>query len=196
MPIHHAVLALLARGESHGYEIKASFEEGVGPQWGELNFGHVYQVLDRLVREGLVTRRLVTQATRPDKTVYSMTAAGRQELERWLEAPFVRQAGYRDDFFLKLFAASRLGQEELERVLAVQREAYLGELASLAELRAQHRGRPLARLLIDCAALHTEANLRLVDEARTAGAELLEASEALAPATVEAVAGERADASG
>jgi DNA-binding PadR family transcriptional regulator len=193
MPIHHAVLALLACGESHGYEIKASFEEGVGPQWGELNVGHVYQALDRLVREGLVTRRRVTQATRPDKTVYSMTAAGRRELERWLEAPFVRQAGYRDDFFLKLFAASRLGREELERVLGVQREAYLGELASLAELRTRHRNQPLARLLIDCAVLHTEANLRLVDEARTAGAELLEASDALAPPTVEADA---ADASG
>src|SRR5947199_15952 len=82
-----------------------------------------------------VTRRHVTQATRPDKTVYRLTAAGERELERWLEAPFVRQSGYRDDFFLKLLAASRLGSERLARVLAVQREAYLGDLASLGELK-------------------------------------------------------------
>ena len=36
MPMQHAVLALLADGESHGYEIKTSFEDAVGPQWGEL----------------------------------------------------------------------------------------------------------------------------------------------------------------
>jgi hypothetical protein len=45
----------------------------------------------------------------------------------------------------------------------VQREAYLGELASLAELRQQYRAEPLVRLLIEAAILHTEANLRVVE---------------------------------
>lgn len=176
MPIQHAVLALLARGESHGYEIKTSFEDAVGPQWGELNIGHLYQVLDRCVRDGLVTRRHVSQATRPDKTVYRLTREGERELERWLAAPFVRQSGYRDDFFLKLLAASRLGHDELARVLAVQREAYLGELASLGEVRARHRDKPLVGLLIEAAVLHTEANLRIVERAEAAGPELADAS--------------------
>ena len=192
MPMQHAVLALLADGESHGYEIKTSFEGAVGPQWGELNIGHVYQLLDRCVRARLVTRRHVTQATRPDKTVYRLTAAGERELERWLEAPFVRQSGYRDDFFLKLLAASRLGSERLARVLAVQREAYLGDLASLGELKAQHRDKPLVRLLIDAAERHAEANLRMVEDAEAAQAELVAAAEAGAPAADD----ELADASG
>ena len=192
MPIQHAVLALLASGESHGYEIKTSFEESVGPQWGELNIGHVYQVLDRCVRDGLVTRRHVTQASRPDKTVYRLTAEGARELARWLEAPFVRQSGYRDDFFLKLLAASRLGDEQLTRVLAVQREAYLGELASLAELKAQYRDKPLVGLLIDAAVRHTEANLRIVEDAEAAGAKLVAAVQAASPAASD----ELADASG
>lgn len=192
MPIQHAVLALLASGESHGYEIKTSFEESVGPQWGELNIGHVYQVLDRCVRDGLVTRRHVTQASRPDKTVYRLTAEGARELARWLEAPFVRQSGYRDDFFLKLLAASRLGGEQLTRVLAVQREAYLGELASLAELKAQYRDKPLVGLLIDAAVRHTEANLRIVEDAEADGAKLVAAVQAASPAASD----ELADASG
>jgi len=192
MPIQHAVLALLASGERHGYEIKTSFEESVGPQWGELNIGHVYQVLDRCVRDGLVTRRHVTQASRPDKTVYRLTAEGARELARWLEAPFVRQSGYRDDFFLKLLAASRLGGEQLTRVLAVQREAYLGELASLAELKAQYRDKPLVGLLIDAAVRHTEANLRIVEDAEAAGAKLVAAVQAASPAASD----ELADASG
>jgi len=188
MPIQHAVLALLANGESHGYEIKTSFEDAVGPQWGELNIGHLYQVLDRCIRDGLVTRRHVTQVRRPDKTVYRLTPEGKRELERWLAAPFVRQSGYRDDFFLKLLAASRLGGMELARVLAVQREAYLGELASLGELRALHREKPLVGLLIEAAVLHTEANLRIVERAEASGSELVAAAQARPPAEKDALA--------
>src|SRR6266540_801858 len=102
MPIQHAVLALLEGGASYGYELRAQFKESVGPQWGDLNIGHLYQVLERLVREGLVTRREVEQRRRPDKVVYRITRSGRDELQDWLKTPFVRSGGYRADFFLKL----------------------------------------------------------------------------------------------
>jgi DNA-binding PadR family transcriptional regulator len=173
MPIQHAVLALLAQGESYGYELRAQFKESVGPQWGELNIGHLYQVLDRLVRDGLVTRRAVTQSERPDKQVYRLTKPGRLELDQWLETPYVRQGGYRDDFFLKLFSASRLGADALATTLRVQRQAYLNELASLAELRRHHRDEPVVALLIEAAILHTQANLRVVELAENAPEKLL-----------------------
>jgi DNA-binding PadR family transcriptional regulator len=163
MPIQHAVLALLEEGPSYGYELKSRFEEAIGPQWGELNIGHLYQVLERLVREGSVKRREVAQSSRPDKAVYRLTAAGRRELESWLNTPFVRQSGYRDDFFLKLFAAARLSPERLKRVVAIQRQAYLAELAALAELRGKHDHDPLVSVLIDAAVFHTEANLRTLE---------------------------------
>jgi DNA-binding PadR family transcriptional regulator len=173
MPIHHAVLALLAGRASHGYELKASFERAVGPQWGELNIGHVYQVLDRLEREGFVTQRVVRQADRPDKTVYRLTRAGRDELERWLEAPFVREGGYRDDFFLKLFAGSQLGPDALASVVRVQRQAYLQELSSLGQLRARYGDDALVHLLIEAAIRHTEANLAIVEQAERNADELV-----------------------
>lgn len=163
MPIQHAVLALLANGASHGYDLKSTFEASVGPQWGGVNIGHLYQVLERLVRDGLATRTHVAQNDRPDKAVYQISEAGRDELQRWLATPFVRQSGYRDDFFLKLFAASRLGPRWLHQVLAVQREAYLSELSALAELRMRHDQDSLVGLLIEAAVLHTEANLRVVE---------------------------------
>lgn len=165
MPIQHAVLAMLSGGESHGYELRAEFEEAIGPQWGDLSISHLYQVLDRLVREGLVTRRRVRQNDRPDRLVYTLTENGRNELDGWLEQPFVRQSGYRDDFFLKLFAASRLGKKELARVLTVQRKAYAEELRALGALRSEHQDDPLVRLLIEAAIYHTEANLRVLDRA-------------------------------
>lgn len=172
MPIQHAVLALLRDGESYGYELRAEFERAVGPQWGQLNIGHLYQVLERLVRDGLVTRRELEQDRRPDRVVYQMTDAGKAELERWLATPFERQSGYRDDFFLKLLAASRLGRSELKSVLRIQRGAYLSELGALVELRSAHHDEPLVELLIDAAIRHTEANLATLEQAERHAARL------------------------
>lgn len=173
MPIHHAVLALLSDRESYGYELRGAFTEAIGPQWGDLNIGHLYQILDRLVRDGLATRREIPQTDRPDKYLYRLTNAGRAELDGWLETPFIRQGGYRDDFFLKLLAASRLGGERLDEVLRVQRDAYLGELATLAALHEQHRDEPLVALLIDAAIRHTRANLEIVEDAEKRRATLV-----------------------
>src|SRR5687767_1457389 len=83
MPIQHAVLALLVDGPGHGYELKGAFEAAVGPQWGPLNIGHLYQVLDRLSRDGLVTSSRVAQQIKPDRVVYQITTAGRSELAAW-----------------------------------------------------------------------------------------------------------------
>jgi DNA-binding PadR family transcriptional regulator len=172
MPIQHAVLALLEGRESYGYQLRTQFRETVGPQWGDLNIGHLYQVLDRLVRDQLVTKREVEQDNRPDKYVYRITAAGRKELENWLAQPAVRQGGYRDDFFLKLAAASRLGRTTLKRVVRTQREAYVAELAALGQLSSKHRDEPLISLLIQAAVLHTEANLKIVERAERDAARL------------------------
>lgn len=166
MPIHHAVLALLAEGASYGYELKARFEDIVGPQWGELNIGHLYQVLDRLERDRLVTKRVVAQTDRPNRVVYRLTRSGREELDRWLETPFVR-AAYRNDLFLKLLAASRLGQADLRALVALQRETFMGELAALRKLRRKHGEEPLVSLLIDAAILHTKADIRLLELAES-----------------------------
>jgi hypothetical protein len=51
MPLHHAVLSLLADKPAHGYELRNSFEQAVGDQWGGLNIGHLYQILERLSRD-------------------------------------------------------------------------------------------------------------------------------------------------
>jgi len=163
MPIQHAVLALLAERPTHGYELKANFEDAIGPQWGELNIGHLYQVLDRLMRDGLVTSRTVPQVDRPDKQVYRLTKEGRRELDRWLDTPSVRSTGFRDDFALKLFASSRFGADRVRRMVARQRRQYLEELAALGRLRSSHQDDELVALLIEAAVLHTEANIRLTE---------------------------------
>ena len=137
MAIQHAVLALLAGGPSHGYQLKGAFEAAVGPQWGPLNIGHLYQILDRLSRDELVVAERQPQPIKPDRVVYEITPAGRAELARWLAEPSPRSGGFRDDFFLKVTAAARSGSAATVR-------AVLQQPARAPAARAAQSGRPAA----------------------------------------------------
>ncbi|SBT64389.1 DNA-binding transcriptional regulator, PadR family [Micromonospora sediminicola] len=168
MAIQHAVLALLARGPSYGYELKGAFEAAVGPQWGPLNIGHLYQILDRLSRDGQVVAERHAQPVKPDRVVYEITPAGRTELDRWLAEPSPRSGGFRDDFFLKVTAAARSGEASVVRsVLTNQRGHLLRELRNLDGLR-RRADDPVVRLLLSAAGRHVEADLAFVDDAEAA----------------------------
>jgi DNA-binding PadR family transcriptional regulator len=173
MPLHHAVLALLADKPAHGYELKSSFEQAVGEQWGGLNIGHLYQILDRLSRDGLIESQRQPQPVKPDRVVHSLTPAGQAELQRWLAEPSVRVRGYRDDFFLKLMAAAQDGDPAtLAGVLSRQRAHLLRELHSLAGAHDGDLSQVVA-MLITAAELHIRADLGVVDAAEEAfGADL------------------------
>ncbi|MET9317700.1 PadR family transcriptional regulator [Kribbella sp. NPDC003505] len=169
MAIQHAVLALLTDRPSYGYELKSAFESSIGPQWGPLNIGHLYQVLDRLSRDGLVTSERVTQNVKPDRVVYELTEAGRVELRRWLDEPATRSGGFRDDFFLKVMAAARTGDAlVLRHVLSRQRTYLLHELRNLQNLRGGDDDNLVVALLLTAATRHVEADLAFVGDAEEA----------------------------
>jgi DNA-binding PadR family transcriptional regulator len=167
MPIQHAVLALLAAGPSHGYQLKGDFEQAIGPQWGALNIGHLYQILDRLLRDGLVAAERHPQPVKPDRVVYAITPAGTAELDRWLAEPATRAGGFRDDLFLKLTAAARSGSAGTVRtVVTNQRGAFLRELRNLDALRREATD-PMVRQLLAAAARHVTADLAFLDDVET-----------------------------
>jgi DNA-binding PadR family transcriptional regulator len=165
MPLNHAVLALLAAKPAHGYELKSSFEQAVGDQWGGLNIGHLYQVLDRLARDGLIESQRQPQQIKPDRVIHRLTPAGRAELDRWLAEPVIPARGYRDDFFLKIMAAARSDPGTLPAVLSRQRAHLLRQLHALADARATTSTTAVESLLITAAELHTRADLGVVDAA-------------------------------
>jgi DNA-binding PadR family transcriptional regulator len=165
MPLHHAVLALLSAKPAHGYELKISFDQAVGDQWGGLNIGHIYQILDRLARDGLIDSQRQPQQVKPDRVVHRLTPAGRAELDRWLAEPAIPARGYRDDFFLKVMAAVRSADPAvLPAVLGRQRAHLLRQLHALAGARTATTT-AVESLLITAAELHIRADLGVVDAA-------------------------------
>src|SRR4029453_17528976 len=79
-----AILALLAKEPAHGYELRQRLAAALGPAGGALNPGQVYVTLSRVERSRLVRSETVGQASQPDKKVYELTSAGRDQVETWL----------------------------------------------------------------------------------------------------------------
>ncbi len=77
MDVRTICLGLLTRGDATGYEIKKRFEGDGFQHFVEASFGSIYPALNRLTDEGLVSVREEAQEKRPDRKVYSITAAGR-----------------------------------------------------------------------------------------------------------------------
>jgi DNA-binding PadR family transcriptional regulator len=77
MDVRTICLGILTRGPATGYEIKKLFEDDGYQHVVEASFGSIYPALNRLTEEGLVSVREEAQEKRPDRKVYSITAAGR-----------------------------------------------------------------------------------------------------------------------
>ena len=97
----YAILGMLSIAPMSGYDIKKEVETSISNFWSE-SYGQIYPVLKSLIADKLVTKSVESEAGKPDRHVYSLTAKGRKELRRWLlegSAPKVQ----RNEFLLKLF---------------------------------------------------------------------------------------------
>src|SRR3954464_15179799 len=172
MSIRHGLLALLERGPSHGYQLRAEFDAATGATW-PLNVGQVYTTLDRLERDGLVA-----QDGDPDpdgRIAYRITDAGRRELASWFASPVTRQGAPRDELAIKLALAVTTPGVDVLSVVQTQRSATMGSLQDLARLKARADGdaAELAwSLVLDSLVFRAEAEIRWLDhcEARVARA--------------------------
>jgi DNA-binding PadR family transcriptional regulator len=102
MSLRHAVLAALLEGEASGYELAKRFDVSVADFWSATP-QQLYRDLERLEADGLVEARVVEQRRRPNKRVFTLTAAGRDELRSFTREP-ARPAAIRDEFLVKLTA--------------------------------------------------------------------------------------------
>jgi DNA-binding PadR family transcriptional regulator len=176
MAFQHVILALLEGGPSHGWQMKGQIEAALGPEYGGLNKGYIYEVIHKMERDGLVTSRVEPQeGMRPDRSVLEVTDSGLDQLTEWLAEPVRRSAGFRDEFVQKVLAASLRGEDMVRQVCRVQRRALLAEAKALQTLRREREGDAGASFTIEVAILRTNAELECVEAAEArAGQRLIE----------------------
>ncbi|MFE9773576.1 PadR family transcriptional regulator [Streptomyces sp. NPDC005931] len=153
------LLALLARGPAHGYELKQDLEQLLGSAYPQPNIGQIYVTLGRLEKSGLIEGEDVEQANRPNKKVYHLTEAGHEALRAWYEET-ADEPRVRDEFFLKLALAPQAGLADQFALINNQRRQYLNTMRQLSRLAAsEDRDNRIAHLLIEGAMLHLQADL-------------------------------------
>jgi DNA-binding PadR family transcriptional regulator len=119
----YAILGVLSRRPMSGYDVKKLIERSIAHFWNE-SYGQIYPILNRLAAEGLAARRRERQRGKPDRHVYSLTAKGREALERWLALP-ARLEPVRSELLLKLFLGGA--------------GAVADSVAQVAHVEARHR---------------------------------------------------------
>lgn len=124
------VLGALARmGPMHGHQIRREAQTNRSELWTDVKVGSLYSALNRMAAEGLIEAvRTEKAGNLPDRTIYAITDAGRQELDV-LRATTLRDVRLRPDpVDLALQYSDDLGHNELVATFTQRRAALQAEL--------------------------------------------------------------------
>ena len=133
MALRHAVLAALLEGEASGYQLAKRFDVSVANFWSATP-QQLYRELERLEEERLLRGRVVEQRRRPNKRVFTLTAAGHRELHAFIAQP-ARPTAIRDDLLVQLQAADDDDRDAIREALAERLNHARDKLALYDRLR-------------------------------------------------------------
>jgi DNA-binding PadR family transcriptional regulator len=154
-----ALLGLLEREPSHGYDLKREYDTFFG-RGKPLPFGQVYATLGRLARDGKVVMGETEHGAGPDRKRYVITEDGVSDVETWLKEPVPAEPHLQTMLFTKVVLALMSGRPAQE-YLDLQRASHLQRMRELTELR--RTAEPIDALLADHGLFHLEADLRWID---------------------------------
>ncbi len=159
MSVPQALLGLLERESSHGYDLKHDYDQYFGRD-RPLPFGQVYATLGRLARDGMVAPGDPEPGDGPERKRYAITPDGRAALDRWMAAPVPAEPHLQTVLFAKVILSLMLGRSA-EEYLDLQRAAHLARMRELTEVKRS--GSLVDALLADHGLFHLEADLRWMD---------------------------------
>lgn len=123
MSLEHAILGFLNYRPYSGYDLKKIFDTSVRHFW-PADQSQIYRTLSRMHDKGWMEIEVIHQEDRPDRKLYHITQAGREELRRWLLTPLPPEENRSADM-IQVFFVAQLSDEEIlgifERAAALMR---------------------------------------------------------------------------
>ncbi|HMK96204.1 MAG TPA: PadR family transcriptional regulator [Acidimicrobiales bacterium] len=84
-PLALAVLMCLCERPMHPYEVATTLRQRNKHESVRLNYGSLYAVVESLERRGLIEPKEIERSGRlPERTIYHITDAGKNEVHEWL----------------------------------------------------------------------------------------------------------------
>ena len=131
--LKHGILGLLSYYDRTGYEIMEVFKNSLSFMWNA-NTSQVYRELQNLKDSGFAQVKVIEQDGKPNKKVYSITEAGREELLQWA-GDYENLKFPNFPILMKLFFGGMLPKEEAIAAIQKVKQVYC------------ERGRELEKLL-------------------------------------------------
>lgn len=124
MSLHYAILGLLTFEPMSGYTLKTRyFDRSIAHFW-PADQSQIYRTLQSQERAAEVESHAVTNDSRPNSRVYSITGTGRDSLQTWLaqQQPIPVQ---RDGFLVQLYFARLLSRDQVLGILETRRAEHI-----------------------------------------------------------------------
>ena len=118
----YVILGLLGLGPHSGYDIKQLADVSTR-HFCATSYGQIYPELRRMTQAGLIKPEDASKGTR-QRTIYHLSAKGRQTLHAWVADGTVQPVEIRDEMLLKLFFADAMSSKETVKHLGAMRKRH------------------------------------------------------------------------
>ncbi|HEY9289518.1 MAG TPA: PadR family transcriptional regulator [Candidatus Dormibacteraeota bacterium] len=130
-PLALAVMNLLMEHPMHPYEMKSKMKERGHDQVVKIKGGSIYDTVARLEEGGFIRAQETSrEGRRPEKTVYSITDTGREEILDWLRELLAQPVNDYPQFGAALAFFAVLPKDEAVRLLKLRTALLEGQVAS------------------------------------------------------------------
>lgn len=112
MSLLHGILGFLSYGDMSGYDLSKAFSASVQFFWNAQN-SQIYLMLDKLEKQNYVTHKLIMQTDKPNKKIYSITKAGKEEFIRWLSDNNKKTSmEFKNAFLMRVFFSGNVSPQQ------------------------------------------------------------------------------------
>ena len=118
----------------HPYEMKSKMKERGHDQVIKIKGGSIYDTVERLEQGGFIQAQETSRdGRRPEKTVYAITEAGRDEILAWLRELLAQPVNEYPQFAAALAFFAAIDKDEVVRLLKVRTAMLEGQVAGEAK---------------------------------------------------------------
>lgn len=136
--LRYLALGLLMHGPDHGYQLDQTLADVFGMIW-KAGQTKLYLTLSGLEEEGLLRTEMERQENRPDRKVYHLTPAGREEFLGWVSKPVTSLRAARVELLAKLRFYNWLEMPGMGDLIQAQQEIYQGMIDEWEGEKGQER---------------------------------------------------------
>src|SRR5512141_1892900 len=154
------LLGFLRREQAHGYRLNEFIEREM-TTCTDIKKPTPYFLLNKMAKQGWITRRETREGNRPPRRVYRLTAKGEAQYQKLLRENLGSFIPSKFPGDVGLAYADDLDPQEVLSLLAERRIALAGDLEETRQA-PEHAGS--LQLLIDHQILHLQAELNWLDE--------------------------------